>query len=115
MLAKAELLKEVPELVNYFNLLVCVVNVILNHVPKALGAVDFTDTSKFPVRTESGAADTLASLALVSLTLYGNTCSARRAQIIPVNKSPKAVNSITTPLNKDFHCVPCLSGCPQSP
>ena len=43
ILAKAELLGSVPDLVTSFNLLVCVMNVIVAHLPRALGTVDFSD------------------------------------------------------------------------
>ena len=43
VLSKAELLGPLPDLVTSFNLLVCVINVILAHLPRALGTVDFAD------------------------------------------------------------------------
>lgn len=47
ILAKAELLGPLPDLVTSFNLLVCVVNIIVCHLPRALGAVNFSDKACF--------------------------------------------------------------------
>ena len=47
ILAKAELLGALPDLVSSFNLLVCVANTILAHIPRALGTVDFNDKVRF--------------------------------------------------------------------
>ena len=43
ILAKAELLGPLPDLVSSFNLLVCVVNVILAHLPQSADSPDFAD------------------------------------------------------------------------
>ena len=43
IVAKAELLGPLPDLVSSFNLLVCVSNVILTHLPKELCKLDFSD------------------------------------------------------------------------
>lgn len=43
IVAKAELLGPLPDLVSSFNLLVCVSNVILTHLPKDLCKLDLSD------------------------------------------------------------------------
>ena len=64
--AKSQLLPAFPDLVASFNLLICVLNVAITHIPAAHRNVDLQDHSLFPVRTESGGADTLQSLCLVN-------------------------------------------------
>ena len=64
--AKAKLLPPFPDLVASFNLLICVLNVAIIHIPAAHRAVDLNDHSLFPVRSEHGGADTLQSLCLVN-------------------------------------------------
>ena len=43
VLAKAELLGPLPDLVSSFNLLVCVTNVLLIHLPRDASSIDFDD------------------------------------------------------------------------
>ena len=64
--AKSKLLPPFPDLVASFNLLICVLNVAITHIPAAHRNVDLQDHSLFPVRTEDGGADTLQSLCLVN-------------------------------------------------
>ena len=64
--AKSKLLPAFPDLVASFNLLICVLNVAIMHVPESHRNVDLSDHSLFPVRTESGGTDTLQSLCLVN-------------------------------------------------
>ena len=64
--AKSKLLPAFPDLVASFNLLICVLNVAIAHIPAPYRNVDLQDHSLFPVRTESGGADTLQSLCLVN-------------------------------------------------
>lgn len=64
--AKSKLLPAFPDLVASFNLLICVLNVAITHVPAPHRNVDLHDHSLFPVRTESGGTDTLQSLCLVN-------------------------------------------------
>ena len=64
--AKSKLLPAFPDLVASFNLLICVLNVAITHVPAPRRNVDLQDHSLFPVRTESGGTDTLQSLCLVN-------------------------------------------------
>ncbi|KAK9815768.1 hypothetical protein WJX72_009183 [[Myrmecia] bisecta] len=66
VVAKAKLLPPFPDLVSSFNLLVCVMNVLLAHVPAASRKIDVTNEVKFPVRTKTGATDTLQSIAVVT-------------------------------------------------
>lgn len=63
--AKSKLLPAFPDLVASFNLLICVLNVAIMHIPATHRNVDLHDHSLFPVRTESGT-DTLQSLCLVN-------------------------------------------------
>lgn len=49
-----------------FNLLICVLNIAIVHIPATQRAVDLEDHSFFPVRSENGSADTLQSLCLVN-------------------------------------------------
>lgn len=64
--AKAKLLPAFPDLVASFNLLICVLNVAIVHIMPAHRTVDLNDQSLFPVRSETGSADTLQSLCLVN-------------------------------------------------
>ena len=64
--AKCKLLPVFPDLVASFNLLICVLNVAIMHIPESQRNVDLNDQSLFPVRTENGGADTLQSLCLVN-------------------------------------------------
>lgn len=64
--AKAKLLPPFPDMVASFNLLICVLNVAIVHIPAAQRVVDLNDHSLFPVRSETGGADTLQSLCLVN-------------------------------------------------
>lgn len=64
--AKSKLLPAFPDLVASFNLLICVLNVAIMHIPAPHRNVDLNDHSLFPVRTETGGADTLQSLCLVN-------------------------------------------------
>ena len=64
--AKSQLLPAFPDLVASFNLLICVLNVAITHISASHRNVDLQDHSLFPVRTESGGADTLQSLCLVN-------------------------------------------------
>lgn len=64
--AKAKLLPPFPDLVASFNLLICVLNIAIVHIPAAHRIVDLNDHSLFPVRSEGGSADTLQSLCLVN-------------------------------------------------
>ena len=64
--AKSRLLPPFPDLVASFNLLICVLNVAITHIPASHRNVELKDHSLFPVRTESGGADTLQSLCLVN-------------------------------------------------
>lgn len=47
IVAKAELLGPLPDLVSSFNLLVCVSNVMLTHLPKALCKLDYSDKVQY--------------------------------------------------------------------
>lgn len=64
--AKACLLQPYPDLVTSFNLLICVVNEMLAHMPAAERSVQLTEAAFFPIRTETNAVDTLQSLCLTN-------------------------------------------------
>ena len=64
--AKARLLQPYPDLVTSFNLLICVVNEMLAHMPAAERSVQLTEAAFFPIRTETNAVDTLQSLCLTN-------------------------------------------------
>jgi Domain of unknown function (DUF3452) len=63
IVAKAQILREAPDLISSFNLLLCVVNVVLAHADPAWRSAPLSDTSRFPVRAASSGADSLRSIA----------------------------------------------------
>lgn len=61
VVAKAEALPPFPDLVSYGNLLICVLHVLLLHMPTPLRTAAFSDTGRFPIRGPGGV-DVLGSL-----------------------------------------------------
>ncbi|GAQ86653.1 retinoblastoma-related protein [Klebsormidium nitens] len=61
VVAKAEALPPFPDLVSYGNLLICILHVLLLHMPTPLRTAAFSDAVRFPVRGPGGV-DVLGSL-----------------------------------------------------
>ncbi|KAK9861918.1 hypothetical protein WJX84_011184 [Apatococcus fuscideae] len=81
--AKARLLPPFPDLVSAFNLLLCIINFLLAHIPLQHHCFLSSDTQRYPVRTASGVADTLQSL----VSLY-------RASLVDALPLASALNAL---------------------
>ena len=66
LLAKTEMLPPQCDLVSTFHLLVCVLNVLLVHMPKRRLRFKFADKLMMPQQTQDGRVDTIASLATIT-------------------------------------------------
>ena len=98
--AKSKLLPAFPDLVASFNLLICVLNVAIMHIPATHRNVDLQDHSLFPVRTESGGTDTLQSLCLVNKANLPAVRALMHGMDNLLKDATKAVPSTTSGLNQ---------------